>query len=184
MSGQRFRKFTPDEDAMILDAHVSGRKVSVPGRDYHTLRGRLALLLSRLGEAPEPLWRRWSQAELLVCWKMHLDGKSNADVAGAIGRTEKAVRYKVEQIRRGEVPNPEDGLDDATDDEPIAVETKKKTARHGLSESANSPAKRKCLRCGRLFHSAHAGNRICSGCSIANRAAGLPANFNNAESWG
>jgi len=32
--------------------------------------------------------------------------------------------------------------------------------------------------------SAHAGNRICSGCSIANRAVGLPANFNNAESWG
>lgn len=60
----------------------------------------------------------------------------------------------------------------------------KKTARHGLSESANSPAKRKCLRCGCLFHSAHAGNRICSGCSIANRAVGLPANFNNAESWG
>ena len=177
------RKFTPDEDATILAEHAAGRWPILPGRERNTVRGRLHLLLERRGETLEPLWRKWSHAELLTCWKLHLAGNSNAHVAAFIGRSEKAVKAKVEQIQRGDVPNPEDRLNAEPDDED-SVTTVKMTDRQSLSESAKSPAQRKCLRCGSLFNSGHAGNRICQRCTKANREVGLSANFNNAESWG
>jgi hypothetical protein len=40
------------------------------------------------------------------------------------------------------------------------------TAKNTLPAPAGprSPGGRKCLRCGRIFHSAHAGNRLCYSC--------------------
>lgn len=168
---------------MLLAAHRAGRKVSVPGRHYQTLRGRLALLLERLGDPHEPQWRKWSNEELLTCIRMSEAGRSNTEIAVTIGRTPKAVRSKMSEINRVRVSIhwKEEDEDGDGQRQPSCTSMK---SRATLSSAASSPAKRKCLRCGKLFHSAHAGNRLCVSCAAANRSDGLSANYCHAESWG
>lgn len=173
----RSRKFSPQEDHFILQSFKSGRMtVEIANsldRNQSSVRGRLRWLIDRDGEQPpEQQCRRWTDEDVRSAHRLYSAGCSYDSIGATIGRSRKSVIAKIRQLLDGDTVQP----DDDGDDEDARRVAKRSASAQRLMPS-HLPAKRKCLRCGQFFNSAHAGNRICRRCKDSISSLGLPAHL-------
>jgi len=172
------RPFTEQEDEEILAAYRAGEMMKPVamrlGRAYETVRGRLKRILDRLGEPPpQPLWVKWLPEENVQASKLHSEGVPYAEIAQRLGKSSRAIRWKMQDIREGRVSVPV-----LKKEKPIPVE---ESVYSKMVKAAQNKAIRKCLRCQKNFESTHAGNRICVRCASENRMLGLPTWMESAD---
>lgn len=165
----RSRKFSQQEDQFILQSFKDGRRTveiaNSLSRHQSSVRGRLTMLLDLAGAPqPAPQWRMWTDDEVRLAHRLYSSGWPYEKIACTMGRTRKSIIAKIRQILDDETDHPEDDSD-AHEECKVARQESPNQTRWLPS---HQPARRKCLRCGELFNSAHAGNRICPGCSSIN----------------
>lgn len=176
---RRLGLFSIQEDAFIMQSFRSGRTVaeiaSSLNRSNKSISAHLVVLINReaRADAPESAMSRWTEDQLQTLWSMSCMGAPHDTIALSIGRSKFAIRKKLEQMRHGDIPGYARMAEDSGE-----LEDDAQTVRAAsIWMPAHRPAKRKCLRCAQVFHSAHAGNRICPRCSVSNNALGLPNHF-------
>lgn len=171
------RRFQPEEDAAILDGYRMGVSLHAladqMSRHHMSIRCRLHLLLSEAGEpTPVPAWKKWNNQEIRDAYRLAGEGMSYEHIGLHVGRSAKAVKGKLDEIRQGRCAHPDD-LDFPEDKSILRVPEK----------NAPTVPMRPCLKCRKPFRSAHSMNRLCSACAAINRGSGLSVAFEMADSW-